>query len=72
MAHYAASKAGVVSITGTAAQALAAYRITVVENLQVYRTRFGANTPTIEPNLHRAVNIELRRKPAWVDATPEP
>ena len=44
----------------------------VVENLQVYRTRFGANTPTIEPNLHRAVNIELRPKPAWVDATPEP
>jgi soluble lytic murein transglycosylase len=44
----------------------------VVENLQVYRTRFGANTPTIEPNLHRAVKVELRRKPAWVDATPEP
>jgi hypothetical protein len=24
----------------------------VVENLQVYRTRFGADTLTIEPNLH--------------------
>jgi soluble lytic murein transglycosylase len=44
----------------------------VVENLQVYRTRFGANTLTIEPNLHRTANIQLRPKPAWVDATPEP
>ena len=44
----------------------------VVENLQIYRTRFGANTLTMEPNLHRAANIELHPKPAWVDATPEP
>ena len=44
----------------------------VVENLQVYRTRFGASIPTTEPNLHRAANIEFSPKPAWVDATPEP
>ena len=44
----------------------------VVENLQVYRTRFGASTVTIEPNLHRAANIELRPKPIWVDAAPQP
>ena len=44
----------------------------VVENLQIYRTRFGTNTLTMEPNLHRAANIELHPKPAWVDATPEP
>ena len=44
----------------------------VVENLQVYRKRFGAISLTIEPNLHRAANVELRPKPALVDATPEP
>jgi soluble lytic murein transglycosylase len=31
----------------------------VMENLQVYRTRFGATTKTIEPNLHRAATVEL-------------
>jgi soluble lytic murein transglycosylase len=30
----------------------------VMENLQVYRTRFGASTPTVEPNLHRAATID--------------
>jgi soluble lytic murein transglycosylase len=30
----------------------------VMENLQVYRLRFGDSTITIEPNLHRAATIE--------------
>jgi soluble lytic murein transglycosylase len=29
----------------------------VMENLQVYRTRFGTTTATIEPNLHRTATI---------------
>jgi hypothetical protein len=31
----------------------------VIENLQVYRKRFGDSTGTIEPNLHRAAMVEL-------------
>ena len=38
----------------------------VMENLQVYRARFGASMPTAEPNLHRAATIEGRAKPASV------
>jgi soluble lytic murein transglycosylase len=34
----------------------------VMENLEVYRERFGDNTATIEPNLHRAAAVEAR---AW-------
>jgi hypothetical protein len=30
----------------------------VMENLQVYRRRFGENTATVEPNLHRAAIVE--------------
>jgi soluble lytic murein transglycosylase len=30
----------------------------VMENLQVYRARFGATTATIEPNLHRAATLD--------------
>jgi soluble lytic murein transglycosylase len=30
----------------------------VMENLQVYRARFGASAATVEPNLHRAATIE--------------
>jgi soluble lytic murein transglycosylase len=30
----------------------------VMENLQVYRARFGAATATVEPNLHRAATVE--------------
>jgi soluble lytic murein transglycosylase len=30
----------------------------VMENLQVYRARFGATTATVEPNLHRAGTVE--------------
>jgi hypothetical protein len=29
-----------------------------MENLQVYRHRFGDSISTIEPNLHRAATIE--------------
>jgi peptidoglycan lytic transglycosylase len=44
----------------------------VMENLQVYRKRFGDATPTIEHNLHRAATIELRPNPAAVDQRPVP
>jgi soluble lytic murein transglycosylase len=30
----------------------------VMENLQVYRARFGTTTPTVEPNLHRAATVD--------------
>ena len=30
----------------------------VMENLQVYRVRFGATTSTVEPNLHRPLTIK--------------
>jgi soluble lytic murein transglycosylase len=43
----------------------------VMENLQVYRTRFGASTATIEPNLHRAATIESRVEPALVETIPQ-
>ena len=36
----------------------------VIENLQVYRARFGASTTTIEPNLHRKATLEGRPEPA--------
>ena len=42
----------------------------VMENVQVYGTRFGASIATIEPNLHRAANVSSPLRPAWVDATP--
>jgi Soluble lytic murein transglycosylase and related regulatory proteins (some contain LysM/invasin domains) len=43
----------------------------VMENLQVYRARFGASMATAEPNLHRAATIEERAKPASVmESTP--
>jgi soluble lytic murein transglycosylase len=38
----------------------------VMENLQVYRARFGAMTATLEPNLHRAATVEWRSRPAAV------
>jgi soluble lytic murein transglycosylase len=38
----------------------------VMENLQVYRARFGASTATVEPNLHRTATIEPRFEPASV------
>ncbi len=42
----------------------------VMENLQMYGVRFGASVATVEPNLHRAANVEPRPKPTWVDVTP--
>ena len=43
----------------------------VMENLQVYRTRFGASTATVEPNLHRAATAESRAEPALVEQIPQ-
>ncbi len=42
----------------------------VMENLQVYATRFGARTTSVEPNLHRVTTMELQAKPTFVDAIP--
>jgi hypothetical protein len=42
----------------------------VMENLQMYGVRFGASVAIVEPNLHRAANVEGRPKPTWVNATP--
>ena len=42
----------------------------VMENLQMYGVRFGASVATVEPNLHRAANVEPRPKPTWVDVAP--
>jgi len=39
----------------------------VMENLQVYRARFGASIATVEPNLHRAVSVEPRAQPASME-----
>jgi soluble lytic murein transglycosylase len=39
----------------------------VMENLQVYRARFGASIATFEPNLHRAVTVEPRVQATSVD-----
>jgi soluble lytic murein transglycosylase len=43
----------------------------VMENLQVYRARFGASTTTIEPNLHRAATLQSRAEPASVKTIPQ-
>jgi soluble lytic murein transglycosylase len=32
----------------------------VMENLQVYRARFGASTATVEPNLHRSADLRAQ------------
>jgi soluble lytic murein transglycosylase len=42
----------------------------VMENLQVYRTRFGTSTTTVEPNLHRTVTFESRAEPSSVKTSP--
>jgi len=39
----------------------------VMENLQVYRQRFGENTATVEANLHRAATIEQRPEAAALE-----
>jgi hypothetical protein len=38
----------------------------VMENLQVYRYRFGASIATIEPNLHRVATVEAPLQPKLV------
>ena len=42
----------------------------VMENLQVYRARFGASTATVEPNLHRTATFESHAEPALVETIP--
>jgi soluble lytic murein transglycosylase-like protein len=42
----------------------------VMENLQVYCTRFGASTATLEPNLHRTAPIGSRARRVLVEAVP--
>jgi soluble lytic murein transglycosylase len=44
----------------------------VMENLEVYRERFGDNTATLEPNLHRAAGAEARARPASFEQHPAP
>ena len=43
----------------------------VMENLQIYGLRFGASVATVEPNLHRAANMERPGRPTSVNALPE-
>jgi hypothetical protein len=45
-----------------AAEAERHKKAAVMENLEVYRVRFGDNTATIEPNLHRAAAAEARAR----------
>ena len=44
----------------------------VMENLQVYRARFGASIATVEPNLHRAATVEPRDQPASAEQSIPP
>jgi hypothetical protein len=44
----------------------------VMENLQVYRVRFGAGIAAVEPNLHRAATVELRAEPVSVEPSVPP
>jgi hypothetical protein len=44
----------------------------VMENLQVYRARFGTSTVAVEPNLHRAATVETSAGPAVESSTEEP
>ena len=44
----------------------------VMENLEVYRGRFGESTAAFEPNLHRAATIEWRPKQTTVEKRPVP
>jgi hypothetical protein len=43
-----------------------------MENLTVYRGRFGESNAAIEPNLHRTATIEWRPKPAAIEQRPVP
>jgi soluble lytic murein transglycosylase len=42
----------------------------VMENLQIYRERFGETTPTVELNLHRAAIVEQPIEPAAIVERP--
>jgi len=42
----------------------------VMENLQVYRKRFGDIAATTEPNLHRAATVDVPPVPATVELSP--
>ncbi len=42
----------------------------VMENLQIYRARFGASTATVEPNLHRTATLDWGPKPAAAEQRP--
>lgn len=42
----------------------------VMENLAVYRGRFGESTAAFEPNLHRAATIEWRSNPNKIEQRP--
>ena len=42
----------------------------VMENLLVYRARFGASTAITEPNLHPAATVKSRAEPALADSIP--
>jgi soluble lytic murein transglycosylase len=42
----------------------------VIENLGVYRGRFGESTAAFEPNLHRAAAIDWSAAPAPVEQPP--
>jgi soluble lytic murein transglycosylase len=42
----------------------------VMENLQVYRARFGASAATVEPNLHRTATVGSHAEPALVETIP--
>jgi soluble lytic murein transglycosylase len=44
----------------------------VIENLEVYRGRFGESTAAFEPNLHRAATIEWLPKSGTVEQRPVP
>ena len=43
----------------------------VMENLQVYRARFGASIATVEPNLHRATTVGSRAESVLVESIPQ-
>jgi soluble lytic murein transglycosylase len=42
----------------------------VIENLDVYRGRFGESTAAFEPNLHRAATMDWRSKPTAIEERP--
>ena len=44
----------------------------VMENLQIYRQRFGEQTATVEPNLHRAAMIQQLPAPTATEPRPMP